>query len=295
MNPPAMLATTEDAALAVAQRHMSRVYFYQIGLFLGPAAALAASSALWLSGVLPAAATIAINAVAQYWMFTVMHDGAHGVACRASTPLRLASKAFAHVTAWLYLIPFSCFKFAHLGHHHSYNDPTRDPDHWVAGRNPLSVIARCASMHIPYYGVILKKAPLAERRDLFIYAAALLTLIVVSIATNTWLAVLVIWLIPAHIALFLVAFAFDWASHHPHHEKVFGDSVGYLFPKPWHRIVALLWVNQHLHLIHHLYPRVPWTRVETLFHEIRPYLEARGAVIRDYSGETSAALNKVAA
>ena len=277
--PPAQ---TREEALQRAINHMRAPVYYQFFLFIIPATVMAVSGFLFMSGALPALAAIIINGIAQYFAFTVLHDSAHSVYCRESVLLQRLNAVCSRIVGIAYLIPFSAFKFAHLGHHHHFNDAERDPDYWVAGRNPLRVISHCATMHIPYYGVILRKAPMAIRLKLIASLLGIIGLVIASWAFGFLTELLVIWLIPAHIAIFLVAFVFDWMFHHPHHEKMFGDAPAYLLNKHIKPIASFCVANQTFHLIHHLYPRVPWTRVEKLYWEIEPWLRKEGIKIVDW-------------
>jgi beta-carotene hydroxylase len=81
--------------------------------------------------------------------------------------------------------------------------------------------------------------------------------------------------LPAMLASGLLAFFFDWAPHAPHARR--GRYVDTrVMPSP-----ALTWlmVFQNYHLIHHLYPRVPFYRYGALFREIAGELAAAGAPI----------------
>ncbi|MEO0612716.1 MAG: fatty acid desaturase [Pseudomonadota bacterium] len=281
LGPP---ATTREQALQRAMTHMHAPVYYQFALFFGAAGVMAAMGWAYLMGLAPAPVTILVNAVAQYFAFTVLHDSAHAVYCREHPWLRLANRLCAQSVGVAYLIPFSAFKFAHLGHHHHFNDKDRDPDHWVAGRSMASVLVRCATMHIPYYGIILRKAPITIRIQLIISLVLIIGLIVAAALFGFLTPLLVIWLIPAHIAIFLVAFVFDWLFHHPHAQKMVGDAPAYILPAQIRAAGNFLVMNQTFHLIHHLYPRVPWTRVVTLYDEIEPWLKTEGITIIDLRG-----------
>ncbi|MEO1151767.1 MAG: fatty acid desaturase [Pseudomonadota bacterium] len=285
VNQPAPLppARTCEEALHRAMVHMRAPVYYQFALFFGAAAVMGAMGWAYLAGMAPAWLTILINGIAQYFAFTVLHDSAHSVYCREHPWLRQINRLCAHIVGIAYLIPFSAFKFAHLGHHHHFNDPGRDPDHWVAGGRMVTVLARCATMHIPYYGVILRKAPPTIRIQLVISLVAIVGLVGVAVMGGFLKPLLVIWLIPAHIAIFLVAFVFDWLFHHPHARTMVGDAPAYILPAPIRAAGNFLVMNQTFHLIHHLYPRVPWTRVVRLYDEIEPWLRAEGITVIDLS------------
>jgi fatty acid desaturase len=47
--------------------------------------------------------------------------------------------------------------------------------------------------------------------------------------------------------------------------------------------VSVLDMYQTYHLIHHLFPRIPFYRIGAAFHEMRPVLEAEGATLHDWT------------
>ena len=57
----------------------------------------------------------------------------------------------------------------------------------------------------------------------------------------------------------------------------------FLLPRAIHRVVTVLDMYQTYHLIHHLFPRIPFYRIGAAFHEMRPILEAEGAAIHDWT------------
>ena len=102
------------------------------------------------------------------------------------------------------------------------------------------------------------------------------------IFTGHWDAAVFAFILPAAIASGMLAFVFDWLVHHPHDKHVtdrYRTSNVYLFPKALHWPVTMLWIFQNYHIIHHLYPRVPFYRYPRVFDRIRPLLEMRGTCI----------------
>ena len=78
----------------------------------------------------PRAVTIALNAVAIFVMFTVLHDAAH----YSISSKRWVNSAFGRA-AMLFvspLIAFPAWGFIHIEHHRHTNDDERDPDHFAS-------------------------------------------------------------------------------------------------------------------------------------------------------------------
>ena len=82
------------------------------------------------------------------------------------------------------------------------------------------------------------------------------------------------WLLPAWFATALLGLLFDWLPHRPH------DTRGrYLDTRAIDAPLGVPMLGQHLHLVHHLYPRVPFYRYRRVFDALRPLLLRKGARI----------------
>jgi fatty acid desaturase len=85
-----------------------------------------------------------------------------------------------------------------------------------------------------------------------------------------------LWWLPSRIALLMLMVLFQWLPQFPF-DRIdrFGTTRVTRFPgSTW------LLLQQDRHLIHHLYPTIPWYRYRAAYRELRPLLEARGAVIQ---------------
>jgi fatty acid desaturase len=89
-------------------------------------------------------------------------------------------------------------------------------------------------------------------------------------------AVFALYVIPATIGRLLMGVFLSWLPHRPF---AVGDPYQATALRPG-RLVAVLSVGQNMHLIHHLWPRVPFYRLHRLFREIGPVLRDRGASVR---------------
>ena len=107
----------------------------------------------------------------------------------------------------------------------------------------------------------------------------LLAIIILLISTGIligWSLVLQLWILPAIIAQFFLAITFDWLPHHPHQEKSRYLNTR-VFDIPG---LSVLLLGQNYHLIHHLYPRVPFYNYKKVFSKIKDELVNEGADIR---------------
>jgi len=260
--------------------HMGHLAWPTLALTAAVWSTVLVSTSLALAGQLPLALAGAVNGLCVYLAFTPMHEAAHGNVG--------GTKARAWLDRWvgwscslLFLAPFPAFKAVHLRHHSTVNQPGKDPDHWVRGSHPLGVAARCLTMVPHYYWMFLgpmAKNTRANRRDRAVSVAALVALgvgVLLGTLGGFGVELLVLWLVPAWLASGALAFAFDWLPHHPH-----GDTDRWTNARvldlpllPW------LLLGQSHHLVHHLWPRVPFYRYTRVFREQRDELQAHGSPV----------------
>ena len=93
--------------------------------------------------------------------------------------------------------------------------------------------------------------------------------------TVGWKYPILLWVVPGILALALLAFMFDWVPHHPHKLRMrYLDTRVILFPG-----LPVITINQNLHLVHHLYPRIPFYKYGDSFKDLRSTLEEKGSII----------------
>jgi fatty acid desaturase len=215
-----------------------------------------------------------------YLAFTPMHEASHGnIGGRRS--LQRLDTTVGWACSLLFFAPYPTFKALHLRHHGTVNRVGRDPDLWVASPTIVGVVLRCLTL-IPHYYVVFLGSMAAESpqlrraRNESVLGWVGLTLVALGwVASGHGWALVVLWLLPAWLASGLLAFAFDWLPHHPHSETERFTNARILDVPgiTW----LLLWQNYHL--IHHLWPKVPFYRYRRVFDVERATLEAKGSHI----------------
>lgn len=271
------------------RRHAGELAWPTLLLALAVCAGHAAATWAAASGHLGLGAAFAINTLAAYLAFTPAHEAAHGNIHGRHARLGFLDPLVGWLSAVLLAAPFSAFRVIHLAHHSHTNDPQRDPDYWVAGKSAIGVAARCLTIVPHYYAHFLFGATSRTQGAGSARASTIAGLVLVlggaalAVATGHGGAVLALWLGPALLASGLLAFGFDWLPHVPHRERGrYRDTRALLFPG-----LGLLLVGQNLHLVHHLYPRVPFYRYAACFRALRPELEAEGALVVDLAAGPS--------
>ena len=244
------------------------------------------SAAVWagaLTATLPLLAGAVVQTLLAYLAFTVAHEAAHGNIHGGNKRWRWLGEAAGWASGVLLFAPFPAFRVLHLQHHSHVNDGDADPDHWVAGDNAASVAARCVTI-LPYYYFTLLFGPSSRTnagrkvRRTALWSLGAMAIGVAGLAlAGLGTEALALWVAPAVLASGVLAFAFDWLPHQPHdNTERYHDTRVLLGPG-----FAVLTMGQSYHLVHHLYPRVPFYRYGACFRDLRPELESRGARIDD--------------
>ncbi|MEM9071928.1 MAG: fatty acid desaturase [Myxococcota bacterium] len=249
---------------------------------LGAFVAVAHAALWWASTTraLPVIAIIPLATLVAYLAFTVLHEAAHGNIHGSTNALRPLSTTLGWLSGAILGAPYPAFRVLHLQHHSHTNHPEKDPDLWVAGRG-ITVVLRCFTIVPHYYATFLvgessRSKAGREKRTQVIAATLLLIGIAFLLAfVGFGREVLFVWLLPAFLASGVLAFLFDWLPHHPHNvQGRYRDTRA--IPIPGLGVPTL---GQNLHLIHHLFPRVPFYRYHRVFALLRPRLEEKKAPI----------------
>ena len=173
----------------------------------------------------------------------------------------------------------------HLTHHRDTNDPDLDPDHWVAVQSPFKVLFRCLTIVFWYHQYFWKHiafhAHIPGMRPLTIHIAVMY-LILYGIAFGLsvfgwWREVLALWIVPHILASALIIYFFAYLTHKPHevHERYRDTNIFWVRGKIVEPVVNWLYMFQNFHLIHHLFPRVPFYLYPKAFRSLKPVLEQR--------------------
>ncbi len=247
-----------------------------LALCLGAFAVQAGAAALALSGRLPAAAAVLVGSLCAYVQFTVAHDAAHGAVSR----VKAVNEAAGTVAALAIAAPFLAFRRIHLHHHAHVNDPAEDPDYWVVGTSWPQTLLRFATTWPQYYRVYFTRL-LARDATLAATAATLGAFVaagVLAARAGRLGDLLLYWFLPAQVAVTVLAFLFDYLPHRPHTGRGrYVDTVS----------VTDRWLDgpmlgQNLHLLHHLFPSIPWYRYRPAWDEAEDAIRAAGGVARSF-------------
>ncbi len=234
-----------------------------------------ASTFAYINGELSLGWAIVLNTIASYVSFTPTHDATH----HAVSSKRQLNDWIGRVATVLQSpVPFfRTFRYIHMQHHRFTNDPTHDPDAYV-GKGPRWLLPlKWATLDLNYLYYYFKpavflKRPKNERRELylaFLFGAAVFA----AVSLAGWLKYYVLlFLIPTRVTALFLAITFDFLPHYPHQAcgqdrpfQATSNRVG----MEWRLTPILLFQNYHL--VHHLYPTVPFYRYLKVWQAKRAY------------------------
>jgi fatty acid desaturase len=99
-----------------------------------------------------------------------------------------------------------------------------------------------------------------------------------------WREVLALWIVPHILGSALIIYFFAYLTHKPHdvHERYRDTNVFWVKGKIIEPIVNWLYMFQNFHLVHHLFPRIPFYLYPDAFRDLKPVLEKECAHIYEY-------------
>lgn len=218
-------------------------------------------------GHVPYLAACLIIGVVGYFLFTPFHDAIHSSVGK-SKPLNLwiGRISFFYFSS---LVPFEVMRFLHYRHHRNANGEGDEADGFIqsgpAWFRPLKWPFIDLVYAWKYFGY-WKSRPKSERKWVIImvvFTAALWSWFVMSGYTKE---LLMLWIIPQRISLFFMSGIFVYLPHIPNEvsekENVY-RSTSNRVGMEW--LLSPLMMYQNYHLVHHLYPAVPFYRMKKIW------------------------------
>lgn len=235
-------------------------------------------SFLYINNLINFELSLVLLTLLSYISFTPMHEACHGNIVGRYNHYKKIESFIGHLSAIPMFIPYGVFKSLHLKHHAHTNDPHNDPDYWVATRNPFILILKVFTIKLSYYGHVLFKSKGKSGSEVIhitLSLGAYILFIIYLSQNNLGLKFFILWISSSIISLALLAFLFDWLPHTPH--KKIGRYIDTrAIDKKWLSL-PMLWQNYHV--VHHLYPRVPFYRYRKVFFEIEDELVRNDCIV----------------
>ncbi len=207
------------------------------------------------------------NVLALHMVGTVIHDASHNVAHSN----RIVNALMGHGSALLLGFSYPVFTRVHMQHHANVNDPENDPDHYVSRGGPLWLI----SARFFYHEIYFFKRRLWRKYELLEWAVArliVISIVVLGIQYGFVGFIFNFWFIPSGIVGLALGLFFDYLPHRPFQERDRWKNAR-VYPNP---ILNVLIMGQNYHLIHHLWPSIPWYKYQPAYRATKPLLDAKG-------------------
>lgn len=289
--PSSSASSIEREAQALIRPYQGMVAWPSVAL----GAAIVAGFALvcWLAAtrLIPLWAGLILNTALLYASQTPLHEACHGNIAGRDSRWTWLNHLVGYVCGAILLHDYKAFRALHLMHHRDTNDSEFDPDHWVKVNNPLKVLWRCLTI-VPYYNhyffkmvVFRPEVPGNKKLSMQVIAAywILYTIAFWLSAYGWWREVLALWLVPHLLASALIIFFFAYLTHQPHQAtERYRDTNIFRLRGALAPLFNWLYMFQNYHLIHHLFPRVPFYLYGHAFNDLRPVLEKQGAHIYEF-------------
>ncbi|MBW4515479.1 MAG: fatty acid desaturase [Timaviella obliquedivisa GSE-PSE-MK23-08B] len=208
-----------------------------------------------------------INTIALHLVGTVIHDASHNVAHKN----RIMNSILGHGSALMLGFSFPVFTRVHMQHHANVNDPENDPDHYVSTGGPLWLIAA----RFFYHEIFFFKRKLWRKYELlewFLARLAVGVVIYLAVQYDFLGYVFDFWFSPALVVGLALGLFFDYLPHRPFQERDRWKNAR-VYPNS---ILNILIMGQNYHLIHHLWPSIPWYNYQQAYRDIQPLLDAKG-------------------
>jgi beta-carotene hydroxylase len=225
------------------------------------------STCTYFLGIVPGWCCFLANVLALHLSGTVIHDASHNSAHQN----RIINAILGHGSALMLGFAFPVFTRVHLQHHAHVNDPENDPDHFVSTGGPLWLIAA----RFFYHEVFFFKRRLWRKYELlewFLSRLFLATIVFLGIHYGFISYVMNFWFVPAFVVGMALGLFFDYLPHRPFQERDRWKNAR-VYPSP---ILNLLILGQNYHLVHHLWPSIPWYKYQAAYYATKPLLDAKG-------------------
>ncbi|NCS78493.1 MAG: beta-carotene hydroxylase [Microcystis aeruginosa K13-07] len=206
------------------------------------------------------------NVLALHLSGTVIHDASHN----SAHSNRTFNAILGHGSALMLGFAFPVFTRVHLQHHAHVNDPENDPDHFVSTGGPLWMIAA----RFFYHEIFFFKRQLWRKYELlewFLSRLFVATIVIVACQYGFIGYVMNFWFVPALVVGIALGLFFDYLPHRPFQERNRWKNAR-VYPSP---LLNLLILGQNYHLVHHLWPSIPWYKYQPAYYATKPLLDAK--------------------
>lgn len=224
------------------------------------------STYAYLTGLLSPFLTVPISGFFVFWSFTPLHEAVH----RNLSSINWLNDTIGTLSAQLLLPGFSTslYRYLHVTHH-SRTGQHDDPDLKFTESNLLVCWFNSAFLDVlwtRFYFSVWQERPTSERAQ-FTLGLILYTAMFIIAFTSPYNVEFVIgFLLPMFLGRIITVHLLATIQHRKGHEQridpLGATSVQDVDSKRWRHLFML---GQSQHLIHHLYPGVPWYKYDPIW------------------------------
>ncbi len=222
----------------------------------------------WYRGEWPLPLLVGLAFLALHMEGTVIHDACHN----AAHPNRWINQAMGHGAAILLGFSFPVFTRVHLEHHKYVNDPKNDPDHIVSTFGPVWLIAP----RFFYHEYFFFERKLWRRYELMqwgIERGLFISIVLAGLKFNFMNIIYNLWFGPALMVGVTLGIFFDYLPHRPFLSRNRWKNAR-VYPS---KTMNWLIMGQNYHLVHHLWPSIPWFEYKPAYEVTKPLLDSKGS------------------
>ncbi len=239
-----------------------------VGLFIGGYALAGLTIWEWYQGNWPLPLLVGMAFLALHMEGTVIHDACH----KAAHPNKWINQAMGHGSAILLGFSFPVFTRVHLQHHSHVNDPKNDPDHIVSTFGPVWLIAP----RFFYHEYFFFQRKLWRRYELIqwgVERGIFISIVIAGLKFNFMNIIYNLWFGPALMVGVTLGIFFDYLPHRPFLARNKWKNAR-VYPS---KVMNILIMGQNYHLIHHLWPSIPWFEYKIAYEKTKPLLDKKGS------------------
>lgn len=268
-----MVAAVQASILPNGEKYLRsllvapKVAWPTVFLFLLAAGIMVTSWTMALTHRWPLWLGMIANGVAVYLLFSVAHDGVHRALSR-NPALNEGLARFA-LLMMLPMAPFEGVRWLHM-RHHRFTNSEDDPDSYVHWAPWYLLPVMLATVDVTYsiYFVRHGREQLQKHLRSIIVATALFAVLLGGLihAGYGW-EVLFLFFLASRVGLFLIALVFSYLPHCTCETSAQEDEYrATTIRRGWEWLLTPLLVCQNYHLIHHLFPTLPFYRYFKVWH-----------------------------
>lgn len=270
------LFTPEEHARFKALQAKPDVAWPTLAVFVaGWALVLVLGQLTLIDRVLPIAIGGVLAGIVGYFLFSPIHDALHRSASKHLWINDLIAIGTVNI-----MLPYASHKmlrWGHMQHHRHTNEPGKDPDKFLTDRWHATLTAWpfFELFYVPDYWQHRHERPRAEVIQVFTQLV-LGSLLLAFMAWWQGLDFFLYWLIASRLTLWLIVAVFVYLPHQPH--TVLQKDAPYqatLLRDGWEWLLTPVMAYQNWHLVHHLYPNVPFYRYRQVWKAREAFHEAQ--------------------